>query len=172
PHGAANGHARQHLLNRLQQHITVKLGFSEAIDTDQPLNEVGLDSLMSVSLSNSLEDEFGIPVPIAELIIGPTINQLVDRVFVELVGSLPAERNQPRGGAAVAAANVTGAAVAATAKNEHRASVTWAETWADEWSDDAIVDAPAETPPLTPLPARVEPHVELANSQTVATNGG
>jgi acyl transferase domain-containing protein/surfactin synthase thioesterase subunit/acyl carrier protein len=172
PHGAANGHARQHLLNRLQQHITVKLGFSEAIEPDQPLNEVGLDSLMSVSLSNSLEDEFGIPVPIAELISGPTINQLVDSVFVDLVGSLPTERSQPRNVVAVAAANVKGAAVAATAKNEHRASARWADNSADEWTDDEIVDTPAETRPLTPLSAQFEPHVELANRQPVAINGG
>ena len=39
---------------------------------------------MSVSVSNSLEDEFGIPVPVAELISGPTINQLIDGVFREL----------------------------------------------------------------------------------------
>ena len=152
--GAVNGDARQHLLNKLQQHITVKLGFSEAIEPDQPLNEVGLDSLMSVSLSNSLEDEFGIPVPIAELISGPTINQLVDSVFVELVGSLPTERNQPRDVAAVAAARVTGGAIAATAKNEHRASATWADNSTDEWTDDEIVDTPAETRPSTPLSAQ------------------
>jgi len=159
PHGAVNGHARQHLLNRLQQHITVKLGFSEAIDPDQPLNEVGLDSLMSVSVSNSLEDEFGIPVPVAELISGPTINQLVDGVFRELVGSFPTERNQPRGTAAVAAPNVTvrGAAIAATAKNEYPASVIS--------TDDEIGGAPAETPPFAPLPAQFEQRVGIATSR-------
>jgi surfactin synthase thioesterase subunit/NAD(P)-dependent dehydrogenase (short-subunit alcohol dehydrogenase family)/acyl carrier protein len=76
--------SRQQLLNKLQQHFMAKLGFAEAIDPDQPLNEIGLDSLMSVSLSNSLEDEFGMPVPIAELISGPSINELVDRVFRDL----------------------------------------------------------------------------------------
>ena len=159
PHGAVNGHARQHLLNRLQQHITVKLGFSEAIDPDQPLNEVGLNSLMSVSVSNSLEDEFGIPVPVAELISGPTINQLVDGVFRELVGSFPTERNQPRGTAAVAAPNVTvrGAAIAATAKNEYPASVIS--------TDDEIGGAPAETPPFAPLPAQFEQRVGIATSR-------
>jgi hypothetical protein len=48
PHIAANGQARQGILGRLQQHITARLGFAEAIDRDQPLNEIGLDSLMSV----------------------------------------------------------------------------------------------------------------------------
>jgi len=96
------GQPRQQLLERLQQHIMTELGFVDPIDPDQPLNEIGLDSLMSVSVSNSLEDEFGIPVPVVELISGPTINQLVDGVFRELVGS-SAERNQPSRTAPVAA---------------------------------------------------------------------
>ena len=50
---------------------------------------------MSVALSNSLEREFGLPVSVAELIKGPTINQLVDGVFSELIGTIPAKREQP-----------------------------------------------------------------------------
>ncbi len=87
PRVATNGQARQQVLSRLQQHITAKLGFVEPVDADQPLNEIGLDSLMSVGLANSLEDAFGIPVPVAELISGPTINQLVDGAFRELIES-------------------------------------------------------------------------------------
>ena len=82
---AVNGQARQQLLNGLQQHISARLGFVDPIAPDQPLNEIGFQILlMSVSVSNSLEDEFGIPVPVAELISGPTINQLIDGVFREL----------------------------------------------------------------------------------------
>ena len=55
-----------------------ELGFAEPIDPDRPLNEIGLDSLRSVTLANNLEDEFGILVSISELISGPTINQLSD----------------------------------------------------------------------------------------------
>jgi acyl transferase domain-containing protein/surfactin synthase thioesterase subunit/acyl carrier protein len=93
PRKAVSFEARQQLLSKLQQHVMARLGFAEAIDPDQPLNEIGLDSLMSVSLSNSLEDEFGIPIPITELISGPTINQLVDGVFRDLVGSVSERRN-------------------------------------------------------------------------------
>jgi surfactin synthase thioesterase subunit/NAD(P)-dependent dehydrogenase (short-subunit alcohol dehydrogenase family)/acyl carrier protein len=165
PYGVVNGHTRHHLLNRLQQHIAVKLGFSEAIDPDQPLNEIGLDSLMSVSLSNSLEDEFGLPVPIAELISGPTINQLVDGVFRELVDSFSTERNQLRGTADVAAANVTASApaITATANNEHPGSV--------RSSDDEIDGAPIQAPPFTPLPAQLEQRVAIANNASAAGNG-
>jgi acyl transferase domain-containing protein/surfactin synthase thioesterase subunit/acyl carrier protein len=90
-----DGQARQELLSRLQRHIMAKLGFAEAIDPDQPLNELGLDSLMSVNLSNSLEDEFGVPVSVRELIKGPTINQLVDGAFRELsVPSFSTKNNE------------------------------------------------------------------------------
>ena len=82
-----NGQARQQLLRRLQQHIMAKLGFAEVIDPDQRLNDLGVDSLMSVRLSNSLEDEFGIPVPVAELIRGrhqPARRRCLSRIGREL----------------------------------------------------------------------------------------
>ena len=151
---AANGQARQQLLSRLQQHIAAKLGFAEAIDPDQPLNEIGLDSLMSVSLSNSLEDEFGIPVPIAELIRGPTINQLVDTVFRELVGTFSTERNDPPRTTALAGQNAIerGADIRTTANNEHPSSAMWT--------------VPAETL-RSPLrsPAELKQHVKIANGE-------
>lgn len=78
PATGANEGARPQLLSRLQLRIMTELGFFDPIDPDRPLNEVGLDSLRSVTLANNLEDEFGILVPISELIRGPTINQLVD----------------------------------------------------------------------------------------------
>ena len=46
----ANGGTRGELLSRLQQRIMAELGFVDPIDPDRPLNEVGLDSLRSVTL--------------------------------------------------------------------------------------------------------------------------
>lgn len=158
PHGAVNGQARQEVLKSLQQHITVKLGFSDAIDPDQPLNEIGLDSLMSVSLSNSLEDEFGIPIPIADLISGPTINQLVDGVFGELVCRLPVKGTQPRGNAAVGTSNVDlrQAAIAAASASKGATSAAWTETQIGGW--------PADTANFAPLPAQFEQRSGIANA--------
>lgn len=90
-----NGKSREQLSRRLQQQIKDALGFVEDIDPDLPLNELGLDSLMSVSLSNSLEREFGIPVPVAQLIRGPTINQLIAGVFAEWEESPQPEGSEP-----------------------------------------------------------------------------
>ena len=57
-----------------------ELGFVEPIEPNRPLNEIGLDSLRSVTLANNLEDEFGILISISELISGPTINQLSEHL--------------------------------------------------------------------------------------------
>lgn len=92
---AVNDETRQQLLSRLQQRIMAELGFADPIDPDRPLNEVGLDSLRSVTFANSLEDEFGIPVSIAELISGPTINQLVDHLFDLFAGIAKDEPAEP-----------------------------------------------------------------------------
>jgi acyl transferase domain-containing protein/surfactin synthase thioesterase subunit/acyl carrier protein len=94
---AAHGWSRQQVLIRLQQHITTKLGFAEPVAPDQRLNDIGVDSLMSVTLSNGLESEFGIPVPVADIISGPTINELVDGVFSDLFKTRPSEHFPPLG---------------------------------------------------------------------------
>jgi acyl transferase domain-containing protein/surfactin synthase thioesterase subunit/acyl carrier protein len=96
PAVAVNGQARQQLLCRLQEHIMAKLGFAEAINPDQPLNELGVDSLMAVTLSNSLESEFAIAVPVAELIKGPTVKQLADLLSAEFTATMPSEPARPK----------------------------------------------------------------------------
>ncbi|HKO17810.1 MAG TPA: alpha/beta fold hydrolase, partial [Acidobacteriaceae bacterium] len=72
---------REAILDVLQRNLMAELGFSEPLDPHLPLNEVGLDSLRSVSLANRLEDEFGVPISISELISGPTVTQVVDHLL-------------------------------------------------------------------------------------------
>ncbi|HZP71186.1 MAG TPA: SDR family NAD(P)-dependent oxidoreductase [Pseudolabrys sp.] len=86
--GRVNDGTREELLGRLQQRIMAELGFVEPIDPDRPLNEVGLDSLRSVTLANNLEDEFGVLIAISQLISGPTINQLVDHLSGLFAGAV------------------------------------------------------------------------------------
>ena len=69
------------VVSLVRERITRELGFGEPIDTRQPLNELGLDSLMSVNVANRLEAALGIPVPLVKLIRGPSIEQLVDELF-------------------------------------------------------------------------------------------
>ena len=96
PSKPANDGARQQLLDRLQQRLMAELGFVDPIDPDRPLNEVGLDSLRSVTLANRLEDDFGVLVSISELISGPTINQLVDHLSDLFARIAQDERAEPQ----------------------------------------------------------------------------
>ncbi|HEU5276253.1 MAG TPA: SDR family NAD(P)-dependent oxidoreductase [Xanthobacteraceae bacterium] len=149
PPAPANGHARQHVLSKVQQHITTTLGFAEPVDADQPLNEVGLDSLMSVRLSNSLEDKFGIPVPVADLISGPTINQLVNGVFRELAETITELDDRERTGATP---------IVAVTKPASQAIATRARAAPDVWAP-----APAGVTPL-----KIQPGLAAAASGTEA----
>jgi surfactin synthase thioesterase subunit/acyl carrier protein len=73
----------------LQRHIMAELGFEQPLDPDRPLNEVGLDSLRAVKLSITLEEAFGIPILVPELIRGPTINELAEHVNEALAAAAP-----------------------------------------------------------------------------------
>ena len=75
------------VLDVVRRHVMTELGFKEAIDTQQPLTELGLDSLMSVNVANRLEAALGIPVPVVKLIRGPSIEQLVDALIGDLGGA-------------------------------------------------------------------------------------
>src|SRR6185436_15940233 len=88
-------HNHSELVETLQKCVGEELGFSEPIEPDQPLNEIGLDSLRSVSISNTLEKDFGIPVPVSHLIAGPTIKQLADyiRGALSIAEHTPAQAN-------------------------------------------------------------------------------
>jgi surfactin synthase thioesterase subunit/acyl carrier protein len=54
------------------------LGITKPIDTERPLADFGLDSLMSVTLVNRLEVPLGVRVSTAKLIQGPSVRQLAD----------------------------------------------------------------------------------------------
>ena len=59
------------------------LGITNPIDTERPLAELGLDSLMSVTLLNRLEVPLGVKMSAAKLIQGPSVRQLAEDLSAE-----------------------------------------------------------------------------------------
>ena len=113
------------MLSRLEHRVQETLGFAEGIDPDQRLNEIGLDSLMSVSLSNAIEEEFGISVPIADLISGPSINQLAASIFGDRIARSSSESES--GTAAWVLGDVGKPIIRIPANDGHSVSPQWAD---------------------------------------------
>ena len=70
------------------------------IEGDQPITSMGLDSLMAVELKNQIEEEFGVSVPIVQLLQGPTVDALVTHLLDRI------DAGDGASGAAPAAASV------------------------------------------------------------------
>jgi len=73
------------LVDFLREQAAQVLGLSEGIDVTQPLRELGLDSLMSVTLINRVEQGLGVRIPVTKLIKGPSIAQLAEDVALEFL---------------------------------------------------------------------------------------
>lgn len=63
---------------RLRKRISAVMGFSAdgAIDVDQPLTELGMDSLMAVRMRNTVRADFGVEPPVALILQGATLADL------------------------------------------------------------------------------------------------
>jgi acyl transferase domain-containing protein/acyl carrier protein len=63
----------------LKHHLASVLRTSAtAVDMDDPLSGLGLDSLMAVELKNRIEADLGIAVPVGELMEAPRLDQLTE----------------------------------------------------------------------------------------------
>ena len=81
------GAQRGVLLEALREEVMGELNLTGGIDTRQPLQQLGLDSLMSVNLVNRLEIGLGVRIPLAKLVRGPSLEDLTDELLPELAPS-------------------------------------------------------------------------------------
>jgi len=73
------------IASRIQSHVARVLGLQpNQLDLAQPLNTLGLDSLMAIEMKNEIESTLKITLPIATLIKGPNIRELAGVLVEEL----------------------------------------------------------------------------------------
>jgi NAD(P)-dependent dehydrogenase (short-subunit alcohol dehydrogenase family)/acyl carrier protein len=95
---AAEPAARHQLLRSyLSEQVARVLGLSPSrLDVEQPLSNLGLDSLMAVELKNRIAVDLGVNVPMVKFLQGPSVaqaaTQILDQLTAELANSsaLPA----------------------------------------------------------------------------------
>lgn len=59
------------------------LGITGSVDPARSLQQYGLDSLMSITLINRLEAALGVRIPMARLVRGPSLDELVSGIVAE-----------------------------------------------------------------------------------------
>ncbi|NIA28584.1 MAG: amino acid adenylation domain-containing protein [Actinobacteria bacterium] len=78
----------QLLISTIQKHVARVLGMSpERIDPDQPITNLGLDSIMAIELQAKLEKSLGVTLAIAKLIVGPTIKELAADLLIDIANA-------------------------------------------------------------------------------------
>jgi len=97
---APKAKSRELLVAFIRQEAMKTLGMTDTIDAVRPLGELGLDSLMSVTLVNRLEAALGISISTLKLIQGPSVEELVDDLLPELTGPDDEAARRPVGSTA------------------------------------------------------------------------
>ncbi|RCJ39570.1 hypothetical protein A6770_38810, partial [Nostoc minutum NIES-26] len=81
--------SQQQLLNYLQQQVSRLLKIAPSqLDSQQPLSQLGLDSLMAVEFKHYLETHLGVTVVIADLLQDSSVAQLTTKVLAKMQNSL------------------------------------------------------------------------------------
>jgi phthiocerol/phenolphthiocerol synthesis type-I polyketide synthase D len=84
---------------RLRTRIAAIMGYggNSAVDPNQPLTEMGMDSLMAVRIRNTVRGDFGIEPPVALLLQGASVTDL-GADLVRQLGIAAPEPEEPAGG--------------------------------------------------------------------------
>ncbi|MCG3198131.1 MAG: hypothetical protein GHCLOJNM_02625 [bacterium] len=94
--GAPSEQRRALLEDILADQVAAILGFSPArMDRAQPLDNLGIDSLMAVELKNWAESELGILVPVSLFLEGPSLTDLVTRLLPDVLATISSRSGNP-----------------------------------------------------------------------------
>ncbi len=87
---AAEPAARLQLVQAyLGEQVARVLGFSASrLDVDQPLSNLGLDSLMAVELKNRISVDLGVNLPMVKFLQGPSVAQAATQILEQLTAEL------------------------------------------------------------------------------------
>lgn len=92
---------REHVIELLKQEVCEIIRLPAArLDIQRPLQELGLDSLMSVELVVALEERFGIRLPVMEL----SENSSIDKLSLRIIALLRSEDSESEAPATAAVA--------------------------------------------------------------------
>ncbi len=108
-HEAPRERRRELLVGVVRQQAMKTLGITDVIEPARPLRELGLDSLMSVTLANRLEALIGVKVSTVTLIQGPSIEEIAEDILPQVMSGedvAVARPAQPEPSARVWAADV------------------------------------------------------------------
>ena len=85
---ASNQRRHEMLITYFRDQIAEVLGLdSSQLDVDQPLNTVGLDSLMAIELRNQVKTDLGVDVPMVAFIEGPSVSRMATLVSEQLAAA-------------------------------------------------------------------------------------
>ena len=89
--------AHEMVVARLRARISAIMGYADdsAVDPNQPLTELGMDSLMAVRIRNAVRGDFGVEPPVALLLQGASSKDLAADLVRQLglVGPEPEEQS-------------------------------------------------------------------------------
>jgi phthiocerol/phenolphthiocerol synthesis type-I polyketide synthase D len=80
---------RQTLQSYLSEQVARVLGLSPSkLDLQQPLSNLGMDSLMAVELKNRIALDLGVNVPVAKFLQGFSVDEAITQVLAQLAAEV------------------------------------------------------------------------------------